>query len=160
MKVTVYIGKDAPRTPSVEALRFEHTAMISEVKAMTFALIQRTGWSKDTAIRAMEHIILAYEIGIWAREKKDRAKGLEALGKQRREVCVLTGDERAAALVDNAFLYGWKRNKPRPRNAPKKTAGATFVELVSGRGRLDKQERYRLRKRLITIAQELLSRSR
>lgn len=167
MKATVYIGTGTPRTPAVEALRHEHAAVVCEFKAMTFALMEKTGWSEGTAMLVMEHLILAYEIGASLRERrvgtKMKGKKLtappEALVRPWREVIVVTGDERAAALVEQAFLLGWKRNKPRNATAPKKTAGATFAELVSGRGQLDKRERCRLRKRLDSMAQEFRSRS-
>jgi len=167
MKVTVCIGKDAPRTPAIEALRHEHTAMVSEFKAMTFALMKMTNWSEGTAKLVMERLVLAYEIGATHREwrvgTKMKGKKLtalpEALARLCREVQVLTGDERAAVLVERAFLFGWERNKPRDAKAPKKSAGATVVELVIGRGRVDKRERWRLRKRLEKMVEEFRSRS-
>jgi hypothetical protein len=70
MKVTVYIGKDAPRTPAVKALRCEHDAVVAAFKAMTFALMKMTGWTEGTAMLVTERLVLAYYIGVTLRARR------------------------------------------------------------------------------------------
>jgi hypothetical protein len=170
MKVTVCIGKDAPRTPAVEALRCEHHAVFLEFKAMTFALMERMGWSEGTAILVMQHIVHAYEIGAALRDRrvgfKMKGKKLtappEALAKPWREVYVLTGDKQAVVWVEQAFLIGWQRNKRSDGGAPKKSAGATVLELMkrTGETKDDRRTVDRMRKRLKQMVEEFRSRSR
>jgi hypothetical protein len=128
-----------------EALRCERDAVISEFKERTTALMEMTGWSEGVATLVMERLILAYEIGVELRESRVRS-GLvgkkltvppAALGEPWREVYALTRDPRAVALVEQAFLIGWERNKRSGDGAPKKTAGATVMELKNGRGKGD-----------------------
>lgn len=150
-----------------EALRYERDAVISEFKELTSALMEMTGWSEGVAMLVMERLILAYEVGVELRESRvcGRLVGKKltvppaALGKPWREVYALTRDPRAVALVEQAFLVGWKRNKRNSDGAPKKTAGATVMELENGRGKGDKRERWRMRKRLRKMVEEFRSRS-
>jgi hypothetical protein len=150
-----------------EALRCERDAVISEFKQWTAELMEMTGWSDGVAMLVMERLIVAYEIGVELRESRVRRRLVgkkltvppAALGKPWREVYALTQDPRAAALVEQAFLAGWERNRRSSDGAPKKTAGATVVELKNGRGKGDKRERWRLRKRLKELIEEFRSRS-
>lgn len=165
MKVTVFIGKDAPRTPAVEALRHEHAAVRFEFKAHSLALMKMTGWDQGVATQVMECLVLAYEIGAaerWngGRDKGERPAGPpEALAVPWHRIIALTQDKRAAALVERAFQLGWARNKPRSMGAPKKSAGATVMELMkrTGKEENDKRERWRLRKRLRKLVEEFRS---
>jgi hypothetical protein len=152
-----------------EALRCERDAVISEFKQWTAVLMEETGWNEGVAMLVGQHLILAYEIGAELRGPGRRKKGErpagppEALRRLCHEAYALTGDKRAAALVERAFLIGWERNRRKGRSgAPKKTAGATVMELMKRRSRTenDKRERYRMRKRLAMMIQELRSRSR
>lgn len=151
-----------------EALRYERDAVISEFKKRTSALMEKTGWSDGVAMFVMERLILAYEIGVELRESRVRRRLVgkkltvppAALGKPWREVYALTQDTRAVALVEKAFLFGWERNRRSDGGAPKKTAGATVMELKNGRGKDDKRERWRLRKRLKELIEKFRSRSR
>ena len=151
-----------------EALRYERDAVISEFKGLTTALMEKTGWSEGVAMLVMERLILAYEIGVELRESRVRSRLVgkkltvppAALGELWREVGVLTRDPRAVALVEKAFLKGWARNKRNSDGAPKKTAGATVVELKNGRGKDDKHERWRQRKHLKKLIERFRTRSR
>jgi hypothetical protein len=146
-----------------DALRGERDAVISEFKEWTAALMKMTGRKEGVAMLVMERLILAYEIGAEMRERGGRGVGKklaappEALARPRREVYALTRDRRAVALVDQAFLIGWKRNKRTRDGAPKKTAGATILELM--KRTVDKRGRYRMRKRLQKMVEGFRSRS-
>lgn len=153
-----------------EALRCERDAVASAFKEMVAEAVRRKGWNEGVAIRVTERLILAYEIGVALRESRVHSRLVgdkltappEALKRPWREVRALTRDERAVILVEKAFMAGWKRNRRRGRDgAPKKTAGATVMELMKRRNRTenDKRERYRMRKRLAAMIQELRSRS-
>jgi hypothetical protein len=153
-----------------EALRCERDAVISEFKELTTALMVMTGWSEGVAMFVMERLILAYEIGVELRESRvcSRLVGKKltvppaALGKPWREVYALTRDPRAVALVEQVFLVGWERNKRSSDGAPKKTAGATVMELMKRTDQTenDKRERWRMGKRLKKMIQEFRSRRR
>ena len=146
-----------------EALRGERDAVISEFKELTAALMKMTGWNEGVAIFVMERLILAYAIGAELLERGGRRVGEqlaappEALGRPWREVYALTRDKRAVALVEQAFLAGWKRNKRTRDGAPRKTAGATVAELM--KPTVDKQGRYLMRKRLQKMVEGFRSRS-
>jgi len=150
-----------------EALRCERDAVVAEFKAMTFALMKMRGWTEGTAMLVTERLILAYDIGAEAREAGGRGVGErpaappEAVARLCREVYALTGDMRAAALVERAFLIGWKRNKRSDGGAPEKTAGATVIELMrrTGKDYDDTRARWRMPKRLEKMVKEFMSRS-
>jgi hypothetical protein len=150
-----------------KALRGERDAVISEFKELTAALMKITGWNEGVAMFVIERLILAYEIGVEVRERGGRSVGKklaappEALGRPWREVYVITRDKRAVALVEQAFLAGWKRNKRTGDGAPKKTAGATVLNLKKQTGKTenDKRERWRMRKRLEKMVEGFRSRS-
>jgi hypothetical protein len=162
---------------AVEALRRERANVVAEFKAMTFALMKMTGWRESVAMLVMERLIKAYEIGAELHESrtnkelkgKKLGKPPAEIGRLGCEVFRLTRSTNAALLVAKAFLIGWdrdrKRNRARPGQpkggAPKKSAGATVVDLlklerrVKKDGKLsveNKTKRYKLRKRLSEIA--------
>jgi hypothetical protein len=152
------------------ALRCERHAVISEFNVVWVpALMKMTGWREGIAMLVMARLILAYEIGASLRESpvrfKMKGKRLtappEALARPWREVYALTEDIRAVALVERAFLIGWKRNKRSDGGAPKKTAGATVIELMkrTGETKDDRRTVDRMRKRLKKMVEEFRSRS-
>jgi hypothetical protein len=78
-----------------------------------------------------ERLILAYEIGVALRESRVHSRLVgnkltappEELAQPWREVYTLTGDRRAVALVEQAFLIGWKRNRRRGRGGAPMSSG-------------------------------------
>lgn len=152
-----------------EALRCEREAVISEFGELTTALMKMTSWSKGVAMFVMERLILAYEIGIELRESRVASRLVgkkltvppEALRAPWREVYALTRDKRAVALVEQAFLAGWKRNKRSSGGAPNKTAGYTVLRLMKRTEKTDdnKRERWRMRKRLRKMVEQFRSRA-
>lgn len=149
------------------ALRCERDAVISEFNVWAAALMKMTGWREGVAMLVMERLILAYEIGASLRESrvgfKMKGKKLTAppasLARPWREVYALTGDMRAAALVERAFLIGWERNKRSEGGAPRKTAGGTVMELMKRTGKTenDRRARRRMRERLEKTVKEFQS---
>jgi hypothetical protein len=126
-------------TPGVaKALYSEALAVASAFEEHAAEAVRRKGWNEGVARQVVQRLIRAFEIGADLRDLVGRGAGdgppsppPEALGQLRREVCALAQDNRAAALVDHAFLLGWKRSKRSKRpGAPKKTFGAALLEML------------------------------